>query len=159
MNEQYGTDFPEPEQFKTKGSYIPSLTGSGKMSKSVEGSYINLTDGLETIKKKIASVPTDSGKGNNIEGNFKNLMIFVELFQGVEKRKSYEGSYQSEGVKYQEIKEELSNAIYGKLKPIQEKRESLTEEEVQKVIEAGGIKAREVVDGTIQELRVKMGLK
>jgi tryptophanyl-tRNA synthetase len=64
MNEKYGTDFPEPKRFATKGEYVPSLLGEGKMSKSVEGSYINLTDDLETIKEKLASAPTDSGKGD-----------------------------------------------------------------------------------------------
>lgn len=63
MNAAYGMDFPEPQRFATAGEYVPSLTGLGKMSKSVEGSYINLTDSLEEIKSKLAKVPTDSGKG------------------------------------------------------------------------------------------------
>src|SRR3990167_2407180 len=66
FNSEYGTDFPEPQRFKTKAEYIPSLTGAGKMSKSVEGSFINLTDDLETIKKRLAGAPTDSGKGKKI---------------------------------------------------------------------------------------------
>ena len=72
MNDLYGTDFPEPKRFETTGGYIPSLTGEGKMSKSVEGSYIALTDDLETIKKKLAGVPTDSGKGEIINQNDKS---------------------------------------------------------------------------------------
>src|SRR3989344_2612228 len=66
MNEKFDTNFPEPTQFKTQGHSVPSLTGEGKMSKSVEGSFIALTDELETIKKKLASVPTDSGKGEKV---------------------------------------------------------------------------------------------
>ena len=66
MNEKFGLDFPEPKRFATKGEYIPSLTGEGKMSKSVEGSYINLKDDLETIKKKLSKVPTDQGKALEI---------------------------------------------------------------------------------------------
>ncbi|OGM55001.1 tryptophan--tRNA ligase, partial [Candidatus Woesebacteria bacterium RIFCSPHIGHO2_12_FULL_42_9] len=42
MNSVYGTDFPEPQRFVTEGEYVPALTGEGKMSKSVEGSYVNL---------------------------------------------------------------------------------------------------------------------
>ena len=30
MNENYGTDFPEPIRFATKGEYVPSLTGEGE---------------------------------------------------------------------------------------------------------------------------------
>ena len=54
MNDTYGTKFPEPIRFATKGEYVPSLSGEGKMSKSVEGSYINLTDDLKTIQKALA---------------------------------------------------------------------------------------------------------
>src|SRR5207248_524940 len=61
MNQSYGTDFPEPQRFATKGEYVPSLTGEGKMGKSIEGSYINLADSFEEIKNKIAKIPTDSG--------------------------------------------------------------------------------------------------
>jgi len=64
FNQDFGTDFPEPQRFATKGEYVPSLTGEGKMSKSVDGSFINLTDDLETIKSKIAKIPTDSGRGH-----------------------------------------------------------------------------------------------
>lgn len=54
FNSMFGETFPEPVRFKTPGEYVPSLSGKGKMSKSVEGSYINLTDELETIKQKIS---------------------------------------------------------------------------------------------------------
>src|SRR3990170_562172 len=59
MNQTYGTDFPEPTRFETEGGYVPSLVGEGKMSKSVEGSYIQLTDTLETITERLAKTPTD----------------------------------------------------------------------------------------------------
>src|ERR1035437_6974497 len=62
FNSMFGATFPEPQRFKTDGEYVPSLLGEGKMAKSVEGSYINLTDDLETIKSKLAKVPTDSGQ-------------------------------------------------------------------------------------------------
>ena len=124
MNSSYGTDFPEPQIFKTKGAYIPSLTGQGKMSKSVEGSYINLTDSLEGIQEKLAKAPTDSGKGNTLptEGTVTNLFTFVEFFQGAEKRKEYENLYLGDGVRYGDLKKDLAQAIYKELEPIQELR-------------------------------------
>ena len=63
MNEAYGLDFPEPQRFATKGEYVPSLRGEGKMSKSVEGSFINLTDDYSTILKRLSAMPTNSGNG------------------------------------------------------------------------------------------------
>lgn len=160
FNQDYGTDFPEPQRFKTTGEYVPSLTGEGKMSKSVEGSYINLTDDLETIKSRIAKIPTDSGQGQEITGGVKSLFEFVELFQGRDKRESLENMYRGEGVRYGEIKQELSEAIFQELQPIQEKRRELENnpEFVNKVIEEGAEKARSIASKTILEVREKMGL-
>lgn len=160
FNQDYGTDFPEPKSFQTNGAYVPSLTGEGKMSKTVEGSFINLSDDLEKIKAKIAKIPTDSGKGLEITGGVKSLFDFVELFQGKEKRDSLERRYKTSGVRYGEIKQELSEAIFEELKPIQEKRAELENnpEYVDKVIKEGAGKARIVAQETINEVREKMGL-
>lgn len=161
MNETYGTDFPEPKRFATKGEYIPSLSGEGKMSKSVEGSYINLTDSLETIKDRLAGAPTDSGKGDKIpeSGGVANLLKFVELFEGLEKRKEYERMYTSEGIRYGDLKSELAEAIYKELKPIQEKRKYYEEhpEEVDAIIKDGARRAREIAEETVAEVKRKMG--
>jgi len=70
FNSMFGQTFPECQRFKTEGEYVPSLKGIGKMSKSVEGSYINLTDDLETIKSKVAKMPTDIGRGTIESGTF-----------------------------------------------------------------------------------------
>jgi len=162
MNSVYGTDFPEPTRFKTKGEYIPSLLGEGKMSKSVEGSFINLTDDLETIKKKLSGAPTDSGKRDKVpeKGGVANLFKFVELFEGEKKRKKYEKQYISTGIKYSELKNDLADAIYKELKPIQEKRKELKNdpEYVENVIKEGAKKAGKIAKKTLKEVKNKMGL-
>lgn len=162
MNEKYGTNFPEPRRFATKGEYIPSLSGEGKMSKSIEGSYINLVDDLETIKKRLASAPTDSGKGENIpkEGGVFNLLTLVELFEGGEKRKKYEKDYLGDGIRYGDLKAELSEAIFNELKPIQEKRKIYEDDPslVDRIINEGAKKARKIAKETIKEVKEKIGL-
>ena len=161
FNQDYGTDFPEPVSFQTVGKYVPSLTGEGKMSKTVEGSFINLTDDADTILKKISRIPTDSGQGQEVTGGVKTLFDFVELFQGKEKREGYENNYKTDGVRYGDIKKELSEAIFNELKPIQERRSELENnpEYVDKVIAQGAEKARALAQQTIDEVRQKMGLK
>lgn len=161
MNQDYGTDFPEPKRFATKGEYVPSISGDGsKMSKSVESSIITLTDDLEILKQKIAKIPTDSGQGSEISGGVKTLLDFVELFEGQERRKELEEQYLGEGVRYSEIKEQLSQAIFKELEPIQVKRKELEAdpEYVDKVIREGAEKARKVAAETVKEVREKMGL-
>lgn len=163
MNDTYGTDFPEPDSFtaNTEYKYIPSLTGEGKMSKSVEGSYISLTDDLEVIQKRLAGVPTDGGMGDRVpeEGGIANLLKFVELFEGVEKRKKFERDYLGVGIRYGELKKGLADAIYEELKPIQEKRRVYEENLslVDRILKKGEEKARKVAVETIREVKEKMG--
>ncbi len=162
MNSKYDLDFPEPEQFKTKGHHVPSLLGGGKMSKSIKGSFINLSDDLVTIKKKLAAVPTDSGKGKAVpkDGGVINLLLLVELFQGKAKRKEYERRYLKDGIQYKELKEELAKSIFTKLEPIQVYRAKLEKkpEYIEKVLKKGAVRAREAAKKTLREVKQAMGL-
>lgn len=161
MNDLYGTDFPETKRVTTPTQYVPSLTGAGKMSKSVEGSSINLTDDLETIKKRLASCPTDSGKGESVpaSGGVANLLTFVELFQGLDRRKAYELSYVSSGLRYGDLKAELAQAIFDTLAPIRAKRLELEKNQayVDQIIKEGAEKARVIASQTLAETKQKMG--
>jgi tryptophanyl-tRNA synthetase len=132
------------------------------MSKTVEGSYINLTDDLDLIKEKLAKTPTDSGKGETVpkEGGVNTLLSLVELFQGEEKRKEYEEAYKRGGVKYSSLKDELSEAIYEELKPIQQKRDSFKKdpEKVEKILQEGAENARRIARATLEETKKAVGL-
>lgn len=162
MNDTYRTKFPEPVRFATSGEYVPSLSGEGKMSKSVEGSYINLNDKLQIINAKLAKTPTDSGRGRAVptSGGVANLLKFVELFEGMDVRKKYEQAYKEQGIAYRELKENLANAIYKELMPIQEKRKELEHKTsyVDDVIKSGAEKARKIAAETVLEVKEKMGL-
>lgn len=163
MNDQYGLSFPEPTRFVTEGEYVPSLLGTGKMSKSVEGSAINLTDDLDTIHDKLKKAPTDSGMGDSVpeSGGVANLLTLVELFQGSEKRNEYEQAYLGSGIRYGDLKRELAEVIYMQIKPIQEKRAQLEAdpEYVQQVIDSGAQKARKIAQETMSEVRSALGLQ
>lgn len=162
MNDTYGTKFPEPVRFATKGEYVPSLTGEGKMSKSVEGSYIALTDSLDQLSKSLSSAPTDSGKGEEVPdtGGVANILKLVELFQGLERKKEYEKAYVNEGLRYGDLKKELAQAIYKEIEPIQEKRRELEHKTtyVDEVIANGSEKARKIASETVAKVKEKMGL-
>lgn len=175
MNQDFGTDFPQPQRFKTAGEYVPSLTGEGKMGKSIEGSYINLVDDLPTIKAKLAKVPTDDGKGYIEQGLYishkalkkgipsggvRTLLTLVDLFQGAKIRDEYEALYQSTGLRYGDLKSQLAEAIANDLTPLQEKRAYFEAhpEEVDAIIAEGNARAAAVAAETVKEVREKMGL-
>lgn len=163
MNQDFGTNFPEPTSFTTTGQYVPSLSGEGKMSKSVEGSYINLTDSLEDIQRALAGAPTDSGRGEVavMPQGVRNLMIFVELLQGTDRRAEYEVAYASSGLRYGDLKKELAEAIYTELRPIQVKRAELEQNPtfVNEVMAEGARRANDLAQQTLAEVKQKIGLR
>ncbi len=159
MNQIYGTDFPQPKRFATKGEYVPSLTGEGKMSKSVEGSYINLSDPPEIIRKKIRSVPTATKAGGEIVGGIRTLFQLLEIFlpdqMNYFKEKFHNGTLQ-----FVELKDVLAEAIIKELTPVREKRKEIRENLgfVNDVIEEGKNRAQLVAKKTLFEVREKIGL-
>ena len=162
FNSMFGETFPEPKTFKSDGYSVPSLLGEGKMSKSVEGSYIALTDDLPTIKAKLAKAVTDSGKGDKFPetGPAANLVTFVELFEGHDRAMQYREEYKGAGIKYVGLKDELANAIFKELQPIQERRRYYEEhpELVEGILAEGKDYASKIAQKTLSEVREKMGL-
>lgn len=159
MNQTYGTDFPEPKRFATKGEYIPSLKGVGKMSKTVEGSFINLTDSQEEIRKKIRSLPTATQAGGEMTEGVKTLFTFANFYisESVEK---YKKEFNNGTLQFVTLKDEISEAIYKELKPIQESRKKIESDQayVDKVIKEGAEKAHTIASQTVKQVREKMGL-
>lgn len=159
MNQDYGTDFPEPKRFATKGGYVPSLTGEGKMSKSVEGSYINLNDSLDEIRKKVRSVPTATTVGGVMSGGVKSLFEFLELL-APEMVGDFKSAFDNGSLKFVELKDVVAEVIYNELKPMQERRKQLEADPayVDRVIKEGAEKARIIAQQTVLEVKQKMGL-
>lgn len=160
MNQIYKTTFPEPKRFATKGEYIPSLKGEGKMSKSVEGSYINLTDSLDEIRKKIRSVPTAATSGGPIVGGIKTLFLLGDIFLPPDLYQKFKDEYHQGNLQFVHLKDTLAEAIYQELKPFQEKRNQIIQDSsyIKKVIKEGAEKAREVASQTLTEVKERMGL-
>ncbi len=164
FNILYGQTFPEPQRFATEGEYVPSLTGTGKMSKTVEGSFITLTDDFETIKRRLAAAPTDSGAiGGDVpkEGNIASLFALLKLFVNDDTYNKFVQDYREKKIKYSEMKSVLAEAIYKELKPFQERRKEFEQDSkmVYEILAESNKKCRELAEETMQEVRAKMGLR
>lgn len=163
MNQDYGLDFPEPKRFASKGEYVPSLTGEGKMGKTLEGSFINLTDDFEILKKKLAKVPTDAGttKGEVPKtGGVATLFSLLALYNHDDLHKKFKHDYENGVIRYGDMKSVIAEGIFKELKPLCEKRKELeiNTSYVDSVIEYGAQKAREIARTTLKEVKEKMGL-
>lgn len=163
FNALYGETFPEPRRFKTKGEYVPSLLGQGKMSKTVEGSSIYLADDLETIKKKLAKVVTDSGTtGGSVpkEGGVATLFTLLALFNKDDMHKKFKEDYEKGQIRYGDLKGYLAEAIFEELEPIQEKRKYFEENSkiVDEILAESRGECLSVASETMNEVKAKMGL-
>lgn len=163
FNSMFSQTFPEPVRYVTEGQYVPSLTGEGKMSKTVEGSFITLTDDLETIRDRLAKAPTDSGTvGGELpkDGSIARLFKLLELFVNNDVYNKFVQDYRDKKIRYVELKDTLAKAIYGELKPLQERRKHFEENPklVDEILEESNRKCRELAEETMREVREKMGL-
>ena len=163
FNLMFGQTFPEPQRFKTEGEYVPSLSGGGKMSKSVSGSYINLTDDLAIIKKRLAAAPTDSGTiGGELPktGGIANLFTFLKLLKLDKEYTKFKQDYKTKKIRYAKLKEVLAQEIFKELLPFQERRKELLENPklVDSIIEEGQKKCMQLAEQTMKEVRQRMGL-
>lgn len=163
FNSMFGETFPKPQRFKTVGEYVPSITGKGKMSKSIEGSFITLSDSFHEISQKLAKAPTDSGiLGGAIpkEGGVANLFALLRLFGSGDLHHKYVQDYREKTIRYGEMKKDLAEAIFHELKPFQERRKTFEENPalVSEIIADSQEKCRQKAEETMREVRGKMGL-
>ena len=130
------------------------------MSKSVEGSYINITDTEDEVRKKVRSIPTSSEVGGEMTQGLKTLFTFAKLYLPNEVKK-FESAYKEGQLRYVEMKDAIADAISKDLKPMQEKRAELINNAsyIDQVLTEGKEKARLIGNQTIAEVKERMGLK
>jgi tryptophanyl-tRNA synthetase len=167
FNHRYGDVFPEPHAFNYGDELVkvPSLDGTGKMSKSEnQMATLYLSDDDELIRKKVMKAKTDSGptapnaaKPDYIENIF-GLMKLVSTADVISK---FEGDYNNCTIRYGDMKKQLGEDMVNFISPIREKAESIRNNEIylKEVMEKGAEKARKSAKATMELVREAMGLK
>lgn len=149
FNLAFGETFTEPKEQILKGvGVVPGIDGA-KMSKSY-GNVIPLFGSKDAITKAAMSIVTDSG-GDRPE----NVYAIHSLFKTeTELAPLYEANKKN----YKALKEALIADIERVIEPMRTKRESLSDEEVKRVIQEGGEKARTIASAKMTEVRKKVGV-
>lgn len=161
FNSRFGETFVIPEPFVVKeGMRIMALDDpTSKMSKSAasEYNYIALTDDADTIRKKIKKAVTDSGSEIKYQDDKPALKNLINIYCGFSDKtpKEIEKMYVGKG--YGDFKNDLAEVIVASLKPIQEKMQALSDEEVLKILEDGANKVRSIAEKKMQEVKKKVG--
>jgi tryptophanyl-tRNA synthetase len=167
FNHRYGNVFPEPFAFNFGEELVkvPSLDGTGKMSKS-ENQYatLYLADEDDVIRKKVMKAKTDQGPTENNSKKpdyIENLFLLMKLVSGDDVVQKFEADYNNCVIRYGDMKKQLAEDMVKFITPIREKAESIRNNEtlLKQVMEAGAEKARKSAQETIRLVKEAMGLK
>jgi tryptophanyl-tRNA synthetase len=163
FNQHYGDTFPEPQPALTKAPRIMALNDPArKMSKSLPGSYISLSDDEKTIRKVIGRAVTDPGPdAQAMSPGVKNLFTLLEEFAGLDVVQHFRDAYAAGNLRYAELKPALADAVAATLAPIRTRREELVAhpERVRDALDLGAERAASVARQTMEEVRQRLGLR
>jgi tryptophanyl-tRNA synthetase len=148
FNIAYGATFKEPKELINKEiAIIPGVDGK-KMSKSY-GNTIPLFGTKEEIAKAVMGIVTNSsdGKPEVLYAIHKNFRSEAEL----------EAPY-TKGNNFKELKDMLIEDIEALVAPMRAKRDSISDDDVRRVLKDGSDKARGYASQKMADVRAKIGI-
>ena len=148
FNHLYKPVFKEAEAILTKTPKIPGIDGR-KMSKSY-GNTIPLFGTKDEIHKAVMGILTDS-KGESPE----NVYAIHRL---VKDETEIAALYKANKGKYKVVKDALASDIEALVAPMRERRESISDADVIRILKDGAQKAREQAEAKMKIIREKVGV-
>ena len=167
FNHRYGELFPEPQAFNFGSALVrvPSLDGTGKMSKS-ENQYstIYLADDDDMLRKKVMKAKTDAGPAtpySEMPDYITNLFGIMELVSEAGTVEKFRDDFDRAVIRYGDMKKQLAEDMVKFVKPIREKAMAIRKDEtyLQRVLKEGAERSRESARKTIGEVRKSVGLE
>jgi tryptophanyl-tRNA synthetase len=166
FNHRYGDVFPEPFAFNFNHELVkvPSLDGTGKMSKSEnQMATLYLSDEEDAIRKKIMKARTDNGptENNSVKPDYiENIFLLMKLVSTKETLEYFEGKFNDCSIRYGDMKKQLAEDMVKFISPIREKISAILGDEkyLQKVMKQGAEKSIANAEVTMKMVRDAMGL-
>ena len=166
FNHRYGEVFPEPHAFNYNEVLVkvPSLDGSGKMSKSEnQMATLFLADEDEMIRKKVMKAKTDGGPveaNSTMPDYIENIFTLMRLVSSTDVVKKFEEEYNNCTIRYGDMKKQLAEDMVGFISPIRNKIEGLLKDEkyLNDIMVQGAEKARASAGATMKLVRGAIGL-
>jgi len=149
FNNAFGQTFKEPKEMILKSAgIVPGIDGK-KMSKSY-GNTIPLFGTQEEITKTVMSILTDSG-GESPENVYNIHRLFVDESDLAPLYKANKG-------KYKASKDLLIQDIEMAVAPMRERRASISDADVDRILKEGSEKARTIASAKMLDVRGKIGV-
>ena len=166
FNHRYGDVFPEPYAFNYNQELVkvPSLDGTGKMSKSEnQMATLYLADEDEVIRKKVMKTKTDSGPTtlNSVKPDYiENVFGLLKLVSAEDVIIKYNEDYNNCTIRYGDLKKQLAEDMVNFIAPIRSKINDILANEnyLKTVMEKGAAKAGKSAKETMIMVRDAMGL-
>jgi len=159
FNDLYGEVFPLPQAKLSRTSTLPGvnagLGGTGtKMSKSL-GNAIYLADSEQTVADKLRTVDVDERHADGTSP----LLAFAQAFCTTDAADELERDLTAGTLSAGAAHDAVGKAIEGRLGPIRARRAEIAADTglVEEVLVDGTIRAREVANRTLQDVRAAMG--
>ena len=167
FNHRYGEVFPEPIAYNNNEDLVkvPSLDGSGKMSKSEnQMATLYLADDDDAIRKKVMKTKTDSGPAemNSAKPDYiENIFGLMKLVSAAGVINKFETDYNNCNIRYGDLKKQLAEDMVNFITPIREKINTILPDKkyLKEVMEQGAAKANKSANATMELVREAMGLK
>jgi len=161
--------FPEPVGFSPNSNTllkVPSLDGTGKMSKSATNpnSAIYLTDTDKKIRKKIMRATTDEGPQRLNQPKpevIQNLFDLMRLVSTPDAVQYFDDQYNNCTIKYGYMKKQIAEDMTAMLAPIRQRISDIERDEayLRKVVQQGGERARASAAATLKGAKKLMGMR
>lgn len=166
FNHRYGEIFPEPHAFNYQQELVkvPSLDGSGKMSKSEnQMATLYLADEDDIIRKKVMKAKTDEGPTEPnaaMPDYIENIFQLMRLVSKPETLEHFEKAYHDCSIRYGDMKKQLAEDMVGFIAPVRARARELMADEpyLKNLMKQGAEKARASAGETIKLVRQAMGL-
>ena len=159
FNNSFGEIFTIPEIEIDKSNEVVVGVDNQKMSKSYNNTIPIFADN-DTIKDQVMNIVTDSAGLNEPKDKHTPLFKIYSLFLNDESKKELADRYDTPGLKYMEIKNELIETIISFFELQRSKREQLlaNPDEVNQKMILGQNKAKKIAQKTLQEVKSATGL-
>ena len=159
FNNSFGEIFTIPEIEIDKSNEVVVGVDNQKMSKSYNNTIPIFADN-DTIKNQVMNIVTDSAGLNEPKDKNTPLFKIYSLFLNDESKKELAERYDTPGLKYMDIKNELIETIISFFELQRSKREQLlaNPDEVNQKMILGQNKAKKIAQKTLQEVKSATGL-
>ena len=159
FNNSFGEIFTIPEIEIDKSNEVIVGVDNQKMSKSYNNTIPIFADN-DTIKNQVMNIVTDSAGLNEPKDKNTPLFKIYSLFLNDESKKELAERYDTPGLKYMDIKNELIETIISFFELQRSKREQLlaNPDEVNQKMILGQNKAKKIAQKTLQEVKSATGL-